>query len=91
MTELSDYRRLVEAPMVESYERRISALAADVARLKTALEDARAELVVGSAFAMRGQPNEGVIPYPNLAKRMYEASERAATVLDGEQKRDALS
>jgi hypothetical protein len=82
MTELSDYKRMVEAPMVTGYDTRIRNLSAENARLTRALEDARCELIVGCAFAQRGQPNHGIPSYPSLAKRMFEASERAAEALD---------
>lgn len=43
MTELSDYRRLVEAPAIRSYDATIAGLRTEIARLTAELDDFKRE------------------------------------------------
>jgi len=55
VTELSDYKRLVEAPMISSYEARIRSLSDEIQRLRDALSEVELAKMPGQARAIAAQ------------------------------------
>lgn len=59
----------------------LNLLRARAMELELALEEARKELVIGSAFSGRGDPGQDIASYPGLSSRMAAAAANAQSVL----------